>query len=80
VILGPIREQGLWAGISAGLTDADIATAHRYAEASAEALAKYEWTSKGRGPSTRSGKVADGCALSEADGWSGKFAQPRRPP
>jgi hypothetical protein len=42
VILGPIWEHGafLWAGIRAGLTEADIATAHRYAEASREALAR----------------------------------------
>jgi hypothetical protein len=31
-----------WAGISAELTDQDIATAHRYAEASRESLARYE--------------------------------------
>ncbi len=36
-----------WAGISAGLTEDDIATAHRYAEASAEALARYEWKGGG---------------------------------
>jgi len=30
------------AGIRAGLTEADIATANRYAEASREALARYE--------------------------------------
>jgi hypothetical protein len=32
----------VWAGIRAGLTDNDTARAHRYAEASAEALARYE--------------------------------------
>jgi hypothetical protein len=31
-----------WATIHAGLTDADIARADRYAEASAEALARYD--------------------------------------
>jgi hypothetical protein len=29
-------------GIRAGLTEPDIATAHRYAEASAKALARYD--------------------------------------
>jgi hypothetical protein len=50
VILEPIREHGLWAGIRAGLTEADIATAQGYAERSAEALARYERKGQGRLP------------------------------
>jgi hypothetical protein len=33
-------------GVRAGLTEADIATAHRYAEASCEALARYDGKGK----------------------------------
>jgi hypothetical protein len=36
------RFRTVWAGVRAGLTDNDIAKAHRYAEASAEALARYD--------------------------------------
>jgi len=40
--LGKAYFRTAWARIRAELTDADIATAHRYAEASAEALARYQ--------------------------------------
>jgi hypothetical protein len=36
----PFRK--VWEGIRAGLTGKDIARAHRYAEASSEALARYD--------------------------------------
>jgi hypothetical protein len=36
------RFRAAWESIRAGLTDQDIATAHGYAERSAEALAKYD--------------------------------------
>jgi uncharacterized phage protein gp47/JayE len=36
------RFRTVWEGIRAALTEDDIAKAHRYAEASAEALARYD--------------------------------------
>jgi hypothetical protein len=58
VILGPIRESGafLWAGIRAGLTEDDIATAQGYAERSAEALARYERDRQLRLPDPSTGR------------------------
>jgi hypothetical protein len=41
------RFRAVWESIRAGLTDQDIATAHGYAERSAEALAKYERREEG---------------------------------
>jgi hypothetical protein len=39
---GIVKFMIAWARIHAGLTDDDIARAHEYAEASAEALARYD--------------------------------------